>query len=105
MAISLDGWLAAASFLTVKILQIRCFNKMYVIHIFPPLQIVNTENECEDTSPIIYIPAKSKLTGSLDSSNQRYFFKSSMPNTRRSPAMACDMNYNLLLTQKKRNEE
>ena len=67
LAYSLDGYLWALSALAAKKLQIRCVMETHVITIKPPLQIVDTGNECEAYSANIYIPAKSELTTTLQS--------------------------------------
>ena len=46
----------------------------HVIMIKPPLQIVDIGNGCKAYSASIYIPAKSKLTTTLQSVTQSQFF-------------------------------
>ena len=73
MTITLDWWLWAVSSLKAEKLQIRCLTEMHFVHISPPLQIANIESGCERYCPNIYILMKSKLTGAIDTSAQRYF--------------------------------
>ena len=74
MAYNLDGYLLAISSLATEKLQIRCVMETCVIMIKPPLQIVDIGNGCEAYSASIYIPAKSKLTTTLQSVTQSQFF-------------------------------
>ena len=46
----------------------------HVITIKPPLQIVDIGNGCEAYAAIIYIPAKSELTATLQSITRSQFF-------------------------------
>ena len=48
--------------------------KTHVITIKPPLQIMDIGNGCEAYSASIYIPAKSELTGTLQSITRSQFF-------------------------------
>ena len=67
LAYSLDGYLWTMSALAAEKLQIRCVIETRVITINPPLQIVDIGNGCKAYSASIYIPAKSKLTATLQS--------------------------------------
>ena len=67
LAYSLDRYLWAISVLAAEKLQIRCVMETHVIAIKPSLQIVDMGNGCEAYSAIIYIPAKSELTTTLQS--------------------------------------
>ena len=69
MAMSLDDWLWAVSSLVVEKIQVSCLTDMYIIHITSQLQIISVENGCEGYIPNVSIPAESKLTGSIDTSN------------------------------------
>ena len=64
----------AISPLTTDKLQIRCLTETSVEIIKPPLQIVYTGNECEEYSSNVYIPAKSELTSTMDTSARHNFF-------------------------------
>ena len=55
-------------------LQIRCVMETYVVTNKPPLQIVDVGNGCEAFPASIYIPAKSKLTATLQSITRSQFF-------------------------------
>ena len=72
LAYSLDGYLWAISALATEKLQVRCVMETHVITIKPPLQIVDVG--CEAYSASIYIPAKSKLTATLQSVTRSQFF-------------------------------
>ena len=74
LAYSLDGYLWAISALATEKLQIRCVMETIVIIIKPPLQIVDIGNGCKAYSASIYIPAKSKLTTTLQSVTRSQFF-------------------------------
>ena len=65
---SLDGYMWAVSPLTTDKLQIRCLTETSVEVIKPPLQIVYIGNGYEGYSPNVYIPAKSELTSTMDTS-------------------------------------
>ena len=71
---SLDGYMWAISPLTTDKLQIRCLTETSVEIIKPPLQIVYIGNGCEGYSPNVYIPAKSELTSTIDTTARRDFF-------------------------------
>ena len=47
---------------------------MHVLHIILPLYIASIENDCDGYRPNLYITAKLELSGSIDTSMQRYFF-------------------------------
>ena len=79
MAISLDGWFWAVSFLFVEKIQIRCLTDMHVAHITPLFQTVSSKSGCEGYSTNLYIPEKSELTSFVITSTWRYF---SLPNTK-----------------------
>ena len=70
----MDGYLWAIMALATEKLQVRCVMETHVITIKPPLQIVDIGNGCEAHSASIYIPAKSELTGTLQSITQSQFF-------------------------------
>ena len=74
LAYSLDGYLWAISALASEKLQIRCVMETHVVTIHPPLQIVDIGNGCEAFSTIIYIPAKSELTATMQSLTRSQFF-------------------------------
>ena len=74
LAYSLDRYLWAISALAAEKLQIRCVMETHVITIKPPLQIVDIGNGCEAYSASIYIPARSKLTATLQSITRSQFF-------------------------------
>ena len=74
LAYSLDGYLWAISALAAEKIQIRCVMETHVITIKPPLQIVDVGNGCEAFSASISIPAKSKLTATLQSITRSQFF-------------------------------
>ena len=65
---SLDGYMWAISPLTMDKLQICCLTETSVEVIKPPLQIVYIGNGCEGYSRNVYIPAKSELTSTMDTS-------------------------------------
>ena len=65
---SLDGYMWAINPLTTDKLQIHCLTETFVEIIKPPLQIVYIGNGCEGYSPNVYIPAKSELTSTMDTS-------------------------------------
>ena len=71
---SLDGYLWAISPLTTDKLQIRCLTETPVEIIKPPLQIVYIGNGCEGYSPNVYIPTKSELTSTIDTTARHDFF-------------------------------
>ena len=71
---SLDGYLWAISAIAAEKLQLRCVMETHVVTIKPPLQIVDVGNGCEVYSAIIYIPAKSELTATLQSITRSQFF-------------------------------
>ena len=74
MAYSLDGYLWAISSLVAEKIQIRCVSKTKVITVKPPLQIIDVGNGCEAFSANIYIPAKSELTATYQSTLRVTFF-------------------------------
>ena len=74
LAYSLDGYLWAISALAAENLQVRFMMETHVITIKPPLQIMDIGNGCEAYSAIIYIPAKSELTATLQSITRSQFF-------------------------------
>ena len=74
LAYSLDGYLWAISVLAAEKLQIRCVMETHVVTIKPPLKIVDVGNGCKAFSAIIYIPAKSELTATLQSITRSQFF-------------------------------
>ena len=61
MAISLDQWLLAVSFLVVAKIQIRCLTDMHALHMTPTLQIVRFKNGYEAYSPNYYQPCKIRI--------------------------------------------
>ena len=74
LAYSLDGYLWAISALATEKLQIRCVMNTKFVTIMPPLQIIDIGNGCEASSSTIYIPAKSKLTATMQSVTRSMFF-------------------------------
>ena len=74
MAYSLDGYLWALSALATEKLQIWCVMTDQYVEIKLPLQILDIGNGCEAFSFTIYIPAKSKLTATLQSVSHSMFF-------------------------------
>ena len=75
----------------------------HVIHISTPFQCVNIKNNYESHCPNIYIPAKSEMTGSFDTSAQRYFFTT--VNATYQNIINCGMWYELqLITSSKRRK-
>ena len=74
LAYNLDGYLWKISALAAEKLQIRCVLETHIIHITPPLQIVDVGNGCEAFSANIYIPAKSELMATLQSITRSQFF-------------------------------
>ena len=74
MAYSLDGYLWAISSLVTEKLQICCMQQTSVVTIHPPLQIIDIGNGCEAFSSMIYIPAKSELTATMQSLTRSQFF-------------------------------
>ena len=74
LAHSFDGYLWAVSSLATEKLQICCLHHTSVITIEPPLRIVDIGNRCEAFSPILYIPAKSELTATMQSLTHSQFF-------------------------------
>ena len=79
LAHSLDGYLWAVSSVAAEKLQIRCVQDTSVVTIHPPLRIIDMGNGCEAFSPNIYIPAKSKLTTTLQSLPCSHFFQKFLP--------------------------
>ena len=55
-------------------LQIRCVMETHIITIKPTLQIVDMGNGCEAFSANIYLPTKSELMATLQSSTRSQFF-------------------------------
>ena len=74
LAHSLDGYLWAISSLATEKLQIRCLHQTSVVTIKPPLRIIDIGNGCEAFSSILYIPAKSELTNTMQSLTHSQFF-------------------------------
>ena len=74
MAYSLGGYLWAISSLVTEKLQICCMQQTSVVTIDPPLQIIDIDNGCEAFSSMIYIPAKSDLTTTMQSLTRSQFF-------------------------------
>ena len=74
LAYSLDGYLWAISALAAEKLQIRCVMETHVVTIKPSLQIVDVGNGCKAYSASIYIPAKAKLTTTLQLITRSQFF-------------------------------
>ena len=74
LAYSLDGYLRAISALAVVKLQIGCIMETHIIKITTPLQIVDVGNGCEASSASIYIPTKSELAATLQSTTRSQFF-------------------------------
>ena len=70
----MDGYLWAISALASEKLQIRCVMETCVVTIHPPLQIVDKGNGHEAYSTSIYLPAKSKLTATMQSLTISQFF-------------------------------
>ena len=62
------------SVLATETLQIICVMETHIIHITPPLQIVDVGNGCEAFSANIYIPAKSELMATLQPITRSQFF-------------------------------
>ena len=74
MAYSLDGYLWAISSLVTEKMQICCMQQTSVVTIDPPLWIIDIGNGCEAFSSMIYIPAKSELTATMQSLTRSQFF-------------------------------
>ena len=74
LAYSLDGYLWAISALATEKLQIRCVMETHIVTIKPALQIIDVGNGCEVYSANIYIPAKFKLTATLQLITRSQFF-------------------------------
>ena len=74
MAYNLDGYLWAMSSLATEKLQIRCMQQTLVVTIDPPLWIIDISNGCEAFPSMIYIPAKSELTATMQSLTRSQFF-------------------------------
>ena len=62
-----------------------------MVTIHPPLQIVDMGNGCEAYSTSIYIPAKSKLTATMQSlTRSQFFLECNYPTIQMSP-ISCSM--------------
>ena len=71
-AINIDGYWWAISAFHQDVLHIRCLDGNDVIHIEPPLQLIEMANGCEGYSPTIFIPPRNDIT--MDASHLNYTF-------------------------------
>ena len=74
LAVSLEGYMWAISSLATTKLHIRCLTDSYLEEITPHLKIIYIGNGCEGLSNTITIPAKSKLTSTMDIPERTTFF-------------------------------
>ena len=74
LAVSLEGYMWAISYLATTKLHIRCLTDSYLEEITPPLKIIYIGNGCEGFSNTITIPAKSELTSTMDIPERTTFF-------------------------------
>jgi len=71
-AINIDGYWWAISAFHQDVLHIRCLDSNDVIHIEPPLQLIEMANGCEGYSPTIFIPPRNDIT--MDAATLNYTF-------------------------------